>query len=662
MTNFPKEALARLGYVFLEHQGNAQFRLLSPAPRWLSKIWNITGEEGSTVPIAEKSPFLLDFLYEADSLLGSGADATCQSEPWMENSASGGGIPLQAMAFQVNGKRYLALQSPETQFKERTQLLQTARESLLEHEKLLREIQKKEILLHCIIHDLSQPLSIMSATMDFLAEESLSDKARGILDLGKDASHRQLSMIQDILQVFSADLKASFEAEKGADFAADLLQCADKAIGGFVPVFSAKRVSLSLAPAVDRDASWRVRGEPTRLERIVSNLLENALRYAPSGSRVTIGLSREREFVKTTVDDEGPGLPAGMSPSQVFVLFSKGKEGGGKAGLGLYFCRLTVERWGGTISCESRPERGTRFWFRLPAAAKRGSSPESGAPNPEIRKRGEPQVGKGPMRVLFADDQEEIRLLTTYQLERGGHHVVTVANGQKALEALQRETFDVILLDEQMPVMTGLDALKAIRKQEKQSGRAVVIALTGYNTDSDRVRLLNAGFDGVLGKPFSMKALEEMLRLPVSALVHLNPERAGNHGAEPDLLQKLGGDEKLLRKISRTFLRDAPKKLAQIRDAIRAKRGEKLTFSAHALKSSAGIFGAERALKLCQDLQECGRSLRYAEAPRIYDSLKEEIAKLEANLRGYAGLKGLPRAGATPKGRRRVTGSRRKSK
>src|SRR5271169_6628663 len=70
-------------------------------------------------------------------------------------------------------------------------------------------------------------------------------------------------------------------------------------------------------------------------------------------------------YVKAVIDDQGPGLPKEFRPSEAFKLFSKGKSGGGKAGLGLYFCRVTVERWGGAIGCESLPKRGSRFWFQL---------------------------------------------------------------------------------------------------------------------------------------------------------------------------------------------------------------------------------------------------------------------------------------------------------
>jgi two-component system, sensor histidine kinase and response regulator len=270
---------------------------------------------------------------------------------------------------------------------------------------------------------------------------------------------------------------------------------------------------------------------------------------------------------------------------------------------------------------------------------------------------------KGPMRILLADDQKEIRLLTANQLERGGHHVVAVADGAKALEALRHEKFDVILMDEQMPRMNGIEALHAIREREQEFGRAVVIALTGYNTDPDRERLMGVGFDGVIGKPFRMSSLQELLLRPAESIASsaaAQPPESGKQDSEPDLLQRVGGDAKLLRKMIGTFQRDTPKRMAEIQKAIRQENSEKLASVAHALKGSVSIFSAEKARQHCQQLQELGRNGQVSGAAEIYDLLKEEIAELEANLRVYAGQKSGLRSGAALRQNRRASGSKRK--
>jgi CheY-like chemotaxis protein len=267
------------------------------------------------------------------------------------------------------------------------------------------------------------------------------------------------------------------------------------------------------------------------------------------------------------------------------------------------------------------------------------------------------------MRILLADDQKEIRMLTQQQLESHGHLVVAVPNGQEALQAVQHQSFDIILLDEEMPVLSGTQALRAIREQEGGQRRSIVIALTGYNTDTDRDRLLGAGFDSVIGKPFRIDALLAVLK----GLIQKDTKGAGvpplsSPGFTADnLLERVGGDQELLRRMIRTFLRDVPKRLDQIRRAIQQKQGDRLAFCAHALKGSLSVFDARKAADFCQELEKFGRSGSLADAGKNYDHLKEEIAALEANLRGYAGLKRLPAPDAQSKAKRKNRNPKRRT-
>lgn len=660
--------LRELGFVLLQHRADARFELLSPPPPWLAELWQISQTAHGEIPIAEKSPFLENFLMEADVFWNSGREGLCRSETWIEKSPLGREIPLAAMALKVEGARFLALHSPETEFQERVQLLQTARDSLLDQEKLQREIQKKEILLHCIVHDLSQPLSVMSVAFDSMTEEHVSDRAKSLVDLGKKASNQQLAMIRDILQVFSADLKASLAAESKVESSPDLLACAESVRRAFTAVYAAKHVKLRLDEKIDQQSTWRVRGEATRIERIFSNLLENALRYSPSGSTVAIGLVRDGEFVKALVDDEGPGLPADIPPTRIFALFSKGKEGGGKAGLGLYFCRLTVERWGGAIGCESLPQGGSRFWFRLPKATIKAESVSNRAKPPVlIRNAVRMPTKESPIRILLAEDQDEIRMLTTMQLERRDHQVVAVSNGQQALEALNREPwFDIALLDEDMPVMTGVQAMQAIRGSKKDFGPILLIALTGYNSEPDQERLIQAGFDSVIGKPFRIDSLDAVLRgsvenTPTAPGKRISP--APNPRPQTPvatLLDRVGGDEQLARKMIATFLRDTPKRVARIESALKQKNGPQLASLAHALKGSVSIFGAESAELSAERLQDLGRAYDFSSTASVYKQLKEGIAELEANLRGYALQNRSRRSGVSSKTKRRRANPQRK--
>src|SRR5215469_8552319 len=501
--------LAEMGFALLEYTGNRAFLPLAELPPWFRELW---GESDSvTIPLtlADKSAFLENFLLEAETFWAGTNSAACRSETWLERSSSGRDIPLQARALHLGGKRILAVSSPDPEFREQVKILQTARNALLDHERLGREIQKKEILLHCIVHDLSQPLSVMHVAMDCLSEEPISEHSKQFLTLGKLASNQQETMIRDILHTFSADLQASLDAGTEGTASADLLECARKSMTVLLPTFETKGVRLRLDTDADLARPCPVRAEESRLQRIFSNLLENALRYTPSGASVTVGVEDEGAFLKAYVDDEGPGLPKDLRPEQIFGLFMKGKQSGGKAGLGLYFCRITVERWGGNIGCATRPGKGSRFWFRLPrgisesaAGAHHGEAAEGPARSQPVR----------PLRILLADDQKDIRTLTSYQLKRSGHKVVAATNGKEALRKFRSGRFDAVLLDQEMPGMTGDEVARAIRKGTAgKKARAYLISSTGNTSPDDLRRLKDAGFDAVLSKPFSIEDLRGVL-------------------------------------------------------------------------------------------------------------------------------------------------------
>jgi CheY-like chemotaxis protein len=266
------------------------------------------------------------------------------------------------------------------------------------------------------------------------------------------------------------------------------------------------------------------------------------------------------------------------------------------------------------------------------------------------------------MHILFADDQKEIRQLTANRLQRDGHTVVAVSNGPQALSEFDRASFDLVLLDEQMPAMSGVDVLHAIRATERGKHQ-IVIAVTGYNTEDDRRRLVHEGFDSVIGKPFRLDRLDAMLRETLNSRVsHANtPQyRDAVQVTSADLLHSVGGDPKLLLRMIRTFLRETPKRLALMESAIRLKRPDKLASFAHALKGSVAIFGATAAQQRCHQLQELGRKEELSDVARVFDLLKEEIAKLEANLRGYAGQISPSGSAARARSSRAESAARRK--
>jgi signal transduction histidine kinase/CheY-like chemotaxis protein/HPt (histidine-containing phosphotransfer) domain-containing protein len=670
--------LAGQGYALFESLGDGDFSAVGICPAWCRDVFEIQSESGKRSRLAEHSPFLDNFLVDAEEFWNTKSEGSASSGNWIERGKHGRDIPLEAFALSLDGRKILILRNLSATFAEQQQWFQTARDSLLVHEQLLGEIQKKEILLHCIVHDLSQPLSAMSGCFNLLSLEHLPAGLRKLVETGQSESQRQELMIRGILSAFSGDLLAQQSTSDKGAAAPNLATCAQKAIEEFSSAFADKNIHLRFDPPQPASSDWRVVGDAPRLDRIFGNLLENTLRYSPSKSTVTVGVEDQGAYVLAFVDDEGPGLPADLPVNQLFALFSKGKSHSGKAGLGLYFCKITVERWGGTIGAENRPHGGSRFWFRLPRAkvslhdqsmanadADRSpavatlpksagvkASEQAASPNKPLKR----------LRVLITEDTEINCELVLELLKKRGHSVSSAADGLEALAALERAHFDVVLMDEEMPRMNGLEATRAIRKEEAATGRHVrIIGLTGNATYEDERRCLDAGMDAFITKPVRMdklydavetvigaaKTINDAQRAPESS-VSLDAARTGtdNETAAAHLHRATGGNEKLQRSLIKTFLQDAPKTILLIQRAIAKRDAQKLAASAHALKGSIAIFGAAKAVAIAANLQTMGRSGDLLGADSQFLALESEFARLKPEL---LAIQSAPNASARTK-------------
>lgn len=230
-----------------------------------------------------------------------------------------------------------------------------------------RDLEKQDILLHTIVHDLASPLSGIVGCLSAIEDgpENPKDLER-LVTLALRQAHRQERLIQQILDVFRA--QDDDPAQEEAPASPDISRIARRLVENLEPSFALQDVQLVVE---DRSSGfdWAqhpVIGEETRLERVLANLLDNGLRHAPAGSTVTVRLDGGDHHVEVSVLDEGPGVPE-TEVEGLFARLSQGQNRG-RVGLGLYFCRITIQRWGGDVGYAPRDGGGARFWFRLPWA------------------------------------------------------------------------------------------------------------------------------------------------------------------------------------------------------------------------------------------------------------------------------------------------------
>ena len=322
---------------------------LGEVPQWLEKLkpWNL-----------DNFVFLECILPDFEPCW-SGEEPTQAFGPW-EQQAQDGIVALEAHPLHQPGRKLLLLRNLGESYRERVEILQKARDNALVHEALESEIKKKEFLLHTVVHDLAGPLTSIKGALHILNRPGLPEKSvQELLAIGLRQADRQEKLIREILEVFAAEVDAL--NERKVDTSCDPKVVCDTVAENLKPAFELKGVGLECG-----GPSSQVVGDAAKLERVVSNLLENGLRNVPKGRSIEVLITRqEDDFVQVEISDDGPGVPE-EAVGNLFRKMAKGKKGGGKIGLGLYFCRITIEAWGGEIGYRPSPSGGACFWFRLP--------------------------------------------------------------------------------------------------------------------------------------------------------------------------------------------------------------------------------------------------------------------------------------------------------
>lgn len=357
---------AALNVVILRRLDNDAFTIIGNPPAWFLHFYPSTQKE---ITLAERFIFLDNFLFDAEKHWQAQNTEPLKSGLWTEIDSLGSEYHLEAVAINILSQKLLLLSLGElTVYEEKQVLIQKARDNSLSYQSLVKETQKKEFLIHCIIHDLAGPLTSIKYCFELMELQGITAKAKEYLELGKVQVQRQEFLIQDILDTFAAEVESIKSFTPGTQFP-DALESINKVINLLSPIFVFNQKHLELNDAIDPQQDWKVVGEKSRLERVLSNLIENAWRHSPSNSVVTVNIQSHSEFILFTVDDEGSGVSPELAP-KLFQKFVQGKQNTGRSGLGLYFCRTTVERWGGRIGYLTRSEGGSRFWFSLPKATR----------------------------------------------------------------------------------------------------------------------------------------------------------------------------------------------------------------------------------------------------------------------------------------------------
>jgi two-component system, sensor histidine kinase and response regulator len=246
------------------------------------------------------------------------------------------------------------------------------------------------------------------------------------------------------------------------------------------------------------------------------------------------------------------------------------------------------------------------------------------------------------LRLLLAEDNVVNQRVAVGMLSARGHSVTVANNGVEALAALAGGTFDLVLMDVQMPVMGGLEATGEIRRRERESGTRVrIVAMTAHAMRGDRDRCLAAGMDGYLSKPIDPLTLFAMVEQEAPAPIQLElaapdgPRRAVDLDA---VMRRLGGDQDLFREVAQLFLGDCPLRLEDIDAAVASADLGQIRFAAHALKGAAGNLSAAELVAAAAALEACGSDGRVHDATAAAGQVVNEARRVMAFLQSELAL------------------------
>jgi len=480
----------------------------------------------------------------------------------------------------------------------------------------------KEYFLSNISHEIRTPLNAILGFVALLKEEETHPTHQNYLDIIANSGENLLHIINDILD---------FSKLRSGEFAIDphpfnIYERITNIFDLFIPNANVKNISIVKSiKVVEGDI---IIADSFRIQQIIGNLLSNAIKFSPACSSIHVEVMMVDCLLSIRVHDEGDGI-APEEQHRIFTPFYQASEGikrNSGSGLGLSICKQLVTQMGGEITLESQIGQGSLFIVTIPVEC----APEDFM---DLKcEKLENHFFQG--NVLVAEDNEANQALIRIVLEKYGVNVRIVSNGEEAYTHAITEPFDLIFMDEQMPILDGHEAVTKIRSFERnhQLSPIPIVALSANVLKGSRERALEWGYDAFIGKPFEAKDLESVLERYLDKKVgerEVLVQKSDDISEMSRMKKAMMLDDEQIVQLLNLFHAKMEDTLKQLKEAIKSRDYDRIGRTAHLIKGSSANFRFEEFSALATLIEEASlRDRENFDFEEVYSALEKKYTLL----------------------------------